>query len=110
MSRRRSALSDAIAWPRRFSAIGPCPSPLRPRASLPLRLYRLLAEIRLGVLVNIARGKQVGYGHPFRFAVLCIEHDCRAMVQLQLISQNDVVCAVSRITKPVSRIKMLKRP
>ena len=59
--------------------------------------------------MNIARGDQVGYGHPFEFAVLCIGHDLREVVQLQLVSQNDVVCAVSRVTEPVSRIKMLKR-
>ena len=62
-----------------------------------------------GVLVNIARRDQVRYGDPFRFAVLCIEHDLiRAVVQLQVVSQNDVMCAVSRVTEPVSRIKMLK--
>src|SRR5262249_3423545 len=71
-------------------------------------LRRLLAEVRLGALVNTACCDQVGYGHPFGFAVLCIEHDLRAVVQLQLVSQNDVMCAVSRVTEPVSRIKMLK--
>jgi hypothetical protein len=55
--------------------------------------------------VNIARGDQVGYGHPFEFAVLCIGHDLREVVQLQLVSQNDVVWPLVRTTVVTLRLR-----
>ena len=40
--------------------------------------------------------------------MLCVEHDCWAIIQSKLVSQNDIMCAVSWVAEPISRIEVLK--
>ena len=42
--------------------------------------------------------------------MLCVEHDRWAIIQSQLVSQDDIMCAVSWVAEPIGRIEVLKYP
>jgi hypothetical protein len=69
-----------------------------------------LPEVGLGILMNVGCVDQGELIHPLVTAVLGIQQNSWPVVQLQLISENDIVGAVTKLAESIARVKVLKYP